>query len=689
MTAIRIFGGIVLLAVTAAAQEPLTSLSSVMSLPFPKAGDSLPVQVEATVTFLDTPFGGIFVHDGEQGIYLRLPPAYLTNQTIHTGDRLRVKAVTGAGDYTPVLNCESLTVEGIGTMPKPILVTPENLFSPSLDSQWVQVSGVITSLETDDASQFVFTFDMYGWTMKVLVPWSKEAVPEAANLMQRRVTLLGVAATVFNGRRQMTGRYFCVPSLKFFQLLSRHESKNQPEIVAIDHLLRTETTPEDLVRVRGIVTHSVKNELYLHDAGGSLRVLVAGGERFHPGDVVEVEGFASIVPFSPILRARSATQLGRIVQPSPQQLPEGPVTWNKLVNLQMELVTTEAEYLGVNENPDETILHCRLNNFIFEAHLPKPHALATGLVPNCWVKLTGICELTTTHQMPRAGWVDGFRINLRGADDLLIIRRPSWWTTQRLIVALAISIGLGIIAQIWIWFLRRQVSVQTKIIGTKIERESMLNERQRIARDLHDTLEQQMTGVGLQIAHAEEQIAGNPNQAQAALRLARKMVRYCCDEANRTVRDLRSVLLEERGLAGAIQEALTPLMAAGTARLVFEVQGTPTRLDAVVETNLLHLAQEAVANAVQHAAAVEIKVAISYTPDFVTITIKDDGCGFDSSNQPLEGHFGLMGMQERANKMKGTFFLESISGKGTAVRVTVLNVAPLEPEKSPKNHEED
>ena len=198
-----------------------------------------------------------------------------------------------------------------------------------------------------------------------------------------------------------------------------------------------------------------------------------------------------------------------------------------------------------------------------------------------------------------------------------------------------------------------------------------------------------MTGVGIQLAYVAEQIEETPEPVQKALQLARKMVNYCCKEANSTVHNLRSELLEEHGLVGAIRELLPPLAAAGNVRLVVEMEGTPPHLDAVVESHLLHLAQESVANAVQHAAAHEIRVQLDFTPDCTRLTIADDGRGFDSNAHPLTGHFGLIGMQERVKKMRGSLAIESSAGNGTVIRVTVQTVPGPETQKPSPTHDKN
>jgi signal transduction histidine kinase len=271
--------------------------------------------------------------------------------------------------------------------------------------------------------------------------------------------------------------------------------------------------------------------------------------------------------------------------------------------------------------------------------------------------------------------VDGFRLHLAKLDDLMIVRRPSWWTTQRLLAALAVAAGLGIMAVSLIWVLRRQVVAQTKIIGAQIEREATLQERQRIARELHDSIEQEMTGVAIQVGHARRQLGNNPQNAGAALILAEEMIRHCREEARSSIRDLRSVALEQGGLERAIQDLLSPSAIEAGIKFKLNTRGAVGRLDARLENDLLRVAQEAAANAIHHASPSQIGITLDYAPDAVMLVIQDDGCGFDASATPQRGHFGLLGMQERANQQHGLLTIESRPGKGTKVSLRI----PLSP----------
>ena len=99
--------------------------------------------------------------------------------------------------------------------------------------------------------------------------------------------------------------------------------------------------------------------------------------------------------------------------------------------------------------------------------------------------------------------------------------------------------------------------------------------------------------------------------------------------------------------------------------------GEPLPLAGIAETHLLRIAQEGVANAAHHAAARTISVDLDYTPEAVTLSIRDDGCGFDSTVPSMDGHFGLCGILERANKLQAACEIQSAPGKGTIIRVVV------------------
>ena len=655
---------------SAYAQVPITSLATVRALPLECAKEKRAVELDATVTYHDLLLKdkGIYVHDGHDGIYMRVSTNHVKGFSLAPGSRLRIRAQTDAGSFIPVINCQSVENKGLGPLPEAIAVKPDNLFLPTLDAQWVKVAGLIVGTEQIVDGQFVFVMQVYGWTVKLLMPVSERLLREAPNLMQRRVTFEGVAATVFNDQKQMTGRFFFIPALKFIRLDKSVPLPVSVVVSDVDQLLKSDATMESRVRVQGVITHATKSMLYLRGKGGSIRMFVTTRGDFSPGDRVEAEGYAIVAPFRPELRATDVKLLGKESIPAPILLHK---QGKELTNLQAELIDVVAEYLGHRDNPEATVLQCRTGEQFFEAVLPKSVVTSQDWVPGSTLRLTGICELTTIRPLPRTQWVDGFRLHLRSADDLTVLDRPSWWTTSRLLAVLGVVAGLGLAALVWGWMLRKRVVAQTAIIGAQLQRDAILGERQRLARDFHDTLEQDLTGIAIQLDNVDGRFESSPGKAREALQLARKMLRYCREEVRTSISDLRCVLLEHGGLESALREALPPLVTASNTAFIFNVLGTPFRIDSAVENHLLRMAREAVTNAVRHSNATHIDVELAFTSQSVRLSVVDDGQGFDASTRPPRGHFGLIGLHERAKKIGAALQIESALGSGTTVRVTV------------------
>ncbi len=197
------------------------------------------------------------------------------------------------------------------------------------------------------------------------------------------------------------------------------------------------------------------------------------------------------------------------------------LTREKIEDQQAELVRVDADFLTRRDGPgNEVVLQCRTGKWFFEALLPNADALPADLRANDRLGLTGICELTTTRALPFASSVDGFRLHLRDAEDVVTLHRAPWWTLRQLLWALSIIGAVALTAIVWAALLRRQVAEQTKVIGTQIERAAVKDERQRIARELHDTIEQELAGLSVQLRNARQRLANAPEQAGNAIELS-------------------------------------------------------------------------------------------------------------------------------------------------------------------------
>ena len=205
----------------------------------------------------------------------------------------------------------------------------------------------------------------------------------------------------------------------------------------------------------------------------------------------------------------------------------------------------------------------------------------------------------------------------------------------------------------------------------RAEEASILEERNRMAREIHDTLAQSFTGILVQLGAASQVLNDDLEATQAHLEIIDELARIGLAEARRSVTALRPQLLEEGDLDSALHRLVTQMRSAADTALIYEITGTAYPLPAEVENNLLRIGQEALTNAIKYANANEIRVKLVYEATQCSLHIKDDGQGFGVGGIPVTGGFGLLGMSERAERIGAQLTIQSQPGQGTEIIVIV------------------
>ncbi|MCC5647478.1 PAS domain S-box protein [Nostoc sp. CHAB 5824] len=206
----------------------------------------------------------------------------------------------------------------------------------------------------------------------------------------------------------------------------------------------------------------------------------------------------------------------------------------------------------------------------------------------------------------------------------------------------------------------------------RAEAASILEERNRMAREIHDTLAQAFTGILAQVGAANQVLTDDVEATQAHLDLIKELARTGLTEARRSVVALRPQLLEEGSLQSALHRLVAQIRAAATdTTLYYEIEGAVYSLPTEVENNLLRIGQEALTNAIRHANADEIRVELVYDRDRFCLRVKDNGQGFGVGSIPASEGFGLLGMSERAERIGAQLTIRSQPGQGTEIIVVV------------------
>ena len=253
---------------------------------------------------------------------------------------------------------------------------------------------------------------------------------------------------------------------------------------------------------------------------------------------------------------------------------------------------------------------------------------------------------------------------------------PHYYQTGWFYTALALGLGLlGYLVYRW------------RVLEVEARWGAVLRERGRIAREIHDTLAQGFVGISVQLELVARLLAGSrdgaasnqgaPKEALQQLDQARALVRASLADARTSIWDLRSEAAgtpdqphdQPQDLPSRLSRACTRIAGGSTAKVYLQVKGTYRPVEHKVEEELLRIGQEAVANAVRHAAATRIDVQLIYEAARVSLRVEDDGRGFAPSANGAQGHYGIRGMQERAVEIDASLVLESAPGEGTRVSV--------------------
>ncbi len=654
---------------------PIRTLDSIRNLSPIDAAKGLSVDLESQVIRLHLR-NGLFLFDGTRGIYVEVSPKI--QSTIKLGDIVRVRGRTSSGGFMPSVIANSIEVVGQRALPNARPFDSSELFSPDIDCDWVYVSGRLISLNRVKISEQMILIELEQDNLRYFIQmrYSPGTFNKLADKMFKMVSFNAVAGSLYNQQRQLCGRVFFVNDPDdFIPLEDQNDGVNQL-IIPIHQLMRVGFNPDHPVRTSGIVTSISDREIIIRGEKSSLRASVLSTPLAQIGDLVILEGYVKPNPVSPEFRARSVVlQQVSIADPEPIPLK---LKSELSSRLNMEFVSLEAELVKVNTfSPDQISFNpvkllCRANGIYFEAVLPVGEFLRSSIDPGSKVKLIGIAHLEQNENEKWRVFPTQFSLQLRSALDVEVVGSPSWWTKKRLSALIGIIFGASSIFLLWAVVLKKTVKYQTRIISRQVEKEAVMEERQRIARELHDNLDQGVVGAALQLRSVIRLIdQNNLDGCRQIVNVARQMLEHCSQEARNSILDLRGGLLEHLNLPEAIQEALNSIreenqLDSKIADIKFSCSGEPIRLKLETERNVLLIAKESTFNAIRHANASEINVKLSFENAHLELSICDDGCGFNP-NEGAINRFGVQGMYERASRLGGKITVESAVGNGTKI----------------------
>jgi len=637
--------------------QTLTKARDIAAHFTPKGVPPAAVSLEATVTFQD-PTGTLFLEDETGATFITGSPS---NPKLPRGERLRVSGVTHNGLFIGgIKNPRIERLGNNGTLP-PYEITPDELASGKFHYRWVTLTGVGRSVRVDGESSATLRLIAAGKTIEVRFD---EVPRDSAALIDAELRVRGLAAGDLNDHRQLVQPYIRVGGLADVDVLKPPPAN--PFTIAPTPLadLKHSREAAHRVKIRGAaLAQPMAGGLFLRDEDRSVFVQTSATE-VKPGDVVEALGFPEMGVFSAQLSDAECRVVGSEASPPPH-----PVTAKELTDgADSDLVTVEARILQRLDREGRTELAAQAGSVNLTVFVPgeAPHALQQEAL----ARITGVCRVSSTRSDRYRARPTAFQVWPRNLDDLQVLRGSPWWTPQRLAfglggVALLALVGFG-----WVALLRRQVARQLTVIESKAQREAIIEERQRIAREFHDTLEQELAGLSLRLDAATPRVSDE--KARDLLQQQQKLLQRLQTETRDFVWDLRDATRQDAPLEEALRSLLEHLQGSAVIPLSFHEEGQTPTLPALVKHHLQRITREAVHNAIKYSGAKTITVTLTTADEKLRLSIVDEGKGFDvTTTSALDGHFGIRGMKERARKIGADLHVTSALSKGTQVELVL------------------
>ena len=443
-------------------------------------------------------------------------------------------------------------------------------------------------------------------------------------------------------------------------------------------------------RHTGVVLLVGKSRLFVTGPGFSVLTVVPqdGEPRPRPGDTVTVAGFLDNGTFANMLtEAKVCIKTDVPQQPikvtsirndqlivdkrKPLHIPHEH-RYGKLIRIVGVVVRTAADA----SQAGRMTLNCGDIDVSVDLSDLEPSLVDTYPV-GCQLEVSGIClfEFEADDAMLPVPRFRCMTIIPGSEDGLRIVRNPPWWTPVRLLAVIGALLALLVAAFVWNTALRRLAERRSReALRAQIDSvssELRVEERTRLAVELHDSISQNLSGAGMQVNAAEVFLSKSPEKTRACLKAASDTIDSCREELRNCIWDLRNHALEEPTVEAAIRKTLHPHLAGTELTVRFNVPRA--KISDNTMHALLRIIRELVANAIRHGHATLVSVAGAFEEDRLLFSVSDNGCGFDHEHHPsiAEGHFGLQGIKERVQRFGGDMRIEDRAGGGTKVKLWI------------------
>ncbi len=436
----------------------------------------------------------------------------------------------------------------------------------------------------------------------------------------------------------------------------RQTPPSNPDAQPISSLKLFPITRPQSATIRGIVVLT-SPALFVQDSTGGILLKQSAGEPVRVGDEIEATGIVRPGTFSATLEHASVRALWG---GTPMAALSVTASQAATGAFDATFIEVEGRLRHKEYGPDDNLIFdFDSGPQSFRAMMKRGRGdyLFNNLKLDSRLQIRGIAVVDSTYTQD----ITPFTLLVRSTDDIVELAGPPWYSAPHLV---GMAMGFLLLALLANFVYHRVDNWRLRAI---------VEEREHLAFEMHDTLAQGFAGIGFQLEAIRTGVPEELSRMHQQIDLASELVRHSHAEARRTVDMLRPRQLESEGLLSALAFCARRLVAGGSvaviSRSLGEVQPVPLR----ISDNLYRIGQEALANAVRHARPTTLNIVLEYKKNWVRLLIGDDGVGFIQREE--QGGFGVLGMRKRATSISARLDISSVLGRGTQVSVT----APLPP----------
>ncbi len=635
----------------ATVREAITSAKDILRLTADEAAKEFPVSLRGVVTFLDPNQRLWFLQDSSAGIYFY--PSQV-DSVIGAGDEIELRGVTGKGLYSPFVYKSILKRVGTGIFPKPKPITLPEVLSGAYDCQWVEVEGVVQKLKKD-SSTLLLEIGAGKQKLQAQLFAGGEGIDE--KWIDSKVRLTGVAAAAFDAQEHLKG--FNIYVSNGTNILRLEPGNNAWESPVYSTRRLFQYCPPELKdhrrHTQGVVLLSWPDEtFFIQDLEGILRVQGRGNSEIVPGDRIEVIGFPYEDKNGDCLIEAEVRKKGKEALPRTTAVHAESLRRAKKSG---EIVRVAAEIAAVEKSSaGYAVLLARVGTNILRIIAP-PKTTLNQFSPPTAVLVTGLLDYERKEIWPSKPQTIEVIANL----PLPNSNSSAYWAVAVLFIA-----GIG-----GLYFIRRNTAhvqfVQEKASRDR-ERTILIQNRESLARDLHDGIIQSLYAIGLNIEDckcvAQEKPEGLDKRLQSVLNDLNGVI----GEVRNFIGGLKSEGLRPEEIKPALKSLVLTLGGSNSSKFLLDLEpGAAETLSSPQATHLLYIAREAMSNSLKHSGAKQILISLRRVgQQKVQFEVSDNGRGFNRETLESSG-WGLKNIMARVKEMGGQCEIISKPLQGTRI----------------------